>query len=231
MNEQHDVIVHEGAVDLDHDVVHGLAPDELIMRMEDGEEMLRPTMAAARCLLSVLMAISWQTISVGQVRDRLAVLVSLRAPDLIMGEHLWKGKVQWGAVREQMAMCPRVEWHEESGRILVALLIDGGWSEREVGMRALCMLYAFQPNQNSRPVIARSFACIGRAVGLTDRNPRSGVCAAMKRTVGELMLRMERLTRARGTGEFWFNKRRGCKEALSRAMMGKRNRAGKGKKG
>jgi len=41
------------------------------------------------------------------------------------------------------------------------------------------------------------------------------------------MQRMQRRDRSHAMAELWFMKREGCRAALSKAMKGKRNRAGK----
>lgn len=224
MNEAYDLAACGGESEVAADALHALAPDELMMRAEEHAAEGNDQEAAARCLLSLMTAITWRTTSVVQVRDRLAWVCSTCAPDMLPAQQLWHGRVEWAAVRAQMAICDPVQWHAESGRVLIGLLTKKGWSEREVGLRSLCMVYAFQPNEAARPVIARSFEAIGAAVGLKAKNKRSGVSAAMARIVLDLMHGMQRLTRKKGSLEFWFMKKAHCREALSQSMKGKKNR-------
>ena len=223
-NEFYDVAAC-GDVEMADDALHCLAPDEVIMRAEEAGEPVND--ARARCLLSVIMAITWNVVEVRQIRDRLGVVCSYKAPDLVP-EILWNGRAAWDGARRAMVSCPRIEWEDASGRVLIELLTAAGWSEREIGKRALCLLYAFQPDKSVRPVIANSLGAIGRALGSTAGNPRAGVSDAMQRIVLEMQHRMERLTRRKGTGEFWFMKSVACRERLAVAMMGKRNRKKKG---
>ncbi|MCG3206289.1 MAG: hypothetical protein KCHDKBKB_03023 [Elusimicrobia bacterium] len=224
-NELHD-IAQEEAFDLGFDALHGRAPDELLMEVEECGMRNGDGMARARCLLSMVMAITQGVTSTREIRDRLAVVVSYMAPDLLCRD-LWHGRRDWDQVRGVMARCPGIEWEPVSGRLMVELLTANGWSEREVGKRALCLVYAFVPDESVRPVIARSFATMGQAIGLTATNKRSAISAAMKSLVLEMVRRAQRVSGRKGTGEFWFMKRQHCREALSVAMRGKRNRARK----
>lgn len=215
------------------DALHVCAPDEVVMRAEPEEvtdERLmaqRETMLRARCLLSMVMAITTGVTCVREIRDRLAVVVSYLAPDLLDRE-VWHGRKDWAAVRAAMSRCEAVEWEHVSGRLLVEMLTAKGWSEREVGKRALCLVYAFVPDESVRPPIARSFSTMGEAIGLTATNKRSAISAAMQSLVLEMVHRAQRVSGRKGTGEFWFMKRSHCRQALSVAMKGKRNRAKKG---
>lgn len=225
MNEHCDMAALAG-VEMAADALHGMAPDEFWMRMEESEEAAPLKERQARCVLSLVMCVTWGVVRLGDMRDRLAVVCSFLAPDLLPKDKLWHGHKEWAAVRAALAQCPPVEWEDAAGRLLIErVLIAGGWSEREVGKRAMLLLYAFQPNKALRPMMAQSFATMGEALGLRAKNNRSAVSAAMKSIVSDMQHQMERLTKAKGTGEFWFNKNAGCRERLSKAMMGKRNRA------
>lgn len=221
-NEFVDVAALNGA-EMAADALHCLGPDEVIMRAEEGE---RAPDGRARCLLSLILCITWEVIDVRTIRDRLAVVTSFVAPDLLPKD-VWHGREEHARLRRALANCPQVEWEETSGRLMIELLSAAGWSEREIGKRSLCLLYAFVKDKSARPVLAQSLGTIGRAIGSVASNPRAGVSDAMQRIVIELVHRMERLTKKRGSGEFWFMKRPECRERLSRAMMGKRNRAKK----
>lgn len=230
-NEHHDVAVL-GFVELAADALHVAPPDVVLMRMEESELDDELKAQQARCLLSIIMCITWRVVRLRQIRDRLAVLCSYLAPDLMPEESLWHGRQDHAELRAEMAQCGRIEWEHTAGRVLMQkILLAKGWQEREIGKRALLLVYAFQPNAAMRPVLAKSFETIGKAMGLTAENTRSAVSAAMQEIVLSLQHRMERLSRSKGTGEFWFMKRQHCREALSVAMKGKRNRAGKGGKG
>jgi len=230
-NELHDV-AQEEAFDLGFDALHGLAPDEVMMRREeeesedlemgrlgDGEMMRRK----AECLMSVIMAVTFEAASVEVIRDRVAVIAALNAPEMAPAK-LWRGQVEFARARAAMARCPAVAWEPEAGRIMLALMTRKGWSAREVGLRALCFVYAFQSRKSARPALAASLDAIGHAVGLKAENKRSAVSAALKRTALELMQRMQRRDRSHAMAELWFMKREGCRAALSKAMKGKRNR-------
>ena len=227
-NDFHDV-AQEEAFDLGFDALHGRAPDELMMRAEemgDGRSEMGNGLERARCLITLIMAITTGVTSVREIRDRLAVVVAYLAPDLLDRE-VWHGRKDWAAVRAAMSRCEAVEWEHVSGRLLVEMLTAKGWSEREVGKRALCLVYAFVPDESVRPPIARSFSTMGEAIGLTAMNKRSAISAAMQSLVLEMVHRAQRVSGRKGTGEFWFMKRSHCREALSVAMRGKRNRAKK----
>lgn len=232
-NDYHD-IAQEEAFDLGFDALHGRAPDEVVMEMEEEAALPRGMtneegrmtngMERARCLMTLILAITSGVTTVREIRDRLAVVVAHLAPDLL-AEELWHGRKEWQAVRAAMSRCEAIEWESVSGRLLVEMLTARGWSEREVGKRALCLVYAFVPDESVRPPIARSFATMGQAIGLTAENKRSAISAAMQSLVLEMVHRAQRVSGRKGTGEFWFMKRTHCREALSVAMKGKRNRA------
>jgi len=237
-NEFHDVAQDE-AFDLGFDALHGLAPDEVMMRAEDEQEQggtenggmgqnggMDGSRAKAECLMSVIMAVTFEAASVEVIRDRVAVIAALNAPEMAPRK-LWRGQVEFARARAAMVRCPAVAWEPEAGRIMLALMTRKGWSAREVGLRALCFVYAFQSRKSARPALAASLDAIGHAVGLKAENKRSAVSAALKRTALELMQRMQRRDRSHAMAELWFMKREGCRAALSKAMKGKRNRAGK----
>jgi hypothetical protein len=237
-NEFHDV-AQEEAFDLGFDALHGLAPDEVMMRAEDEQEQggtenggmgqnggMDGSRAKAECLMSVIMAVTFEAASVEVIRDRVAVIAALNAPEMAPRK-LWRGQVEFARARAAMVRCPAVAWEPEAGRIMLALMTRKGWSAREVGLRALCFVYAFQSRKSARPALAASLDAIGHAVGLKAENKRSAVSAALKRTALELMQRMQRRDRSHAMAELWFMKREGCRAALSKAMKGKRNRAGK----
>ena len=231
-NELHDV-AQEEAFDLGFDSLHGLAPDEVMMRAEDEQEQggtedggMDGSRAKAECLMSVIMAVTFEAASVEVIRDRVAVIAALNAPEMAPAK-LWRGQAEFARARAAMVRCPAVAWEPEAGRIMLALMTRKGWSAREVGLRALCFVYAFQSRKSARPALAASLDAIGHAVGLKAENKRSAVSAALKRTALELMQRMQRRDRSHAMAELWFMKREGCRAALSKAMKGKRNRAGK----
>ncbi len=233
-NEFYD-IAQEEAFSMGFDALHVRAPDEVVMEMED-ESVRRETsevrgdgLERARCLISMVMAITTGVTCVREIRDRLAVVVSYLAPDLL-DRDVWHGRKDWAAVRAAMSRCEAVEWEHVSGRLLVEMLTAKGWSEREVGKRALCLVYAFVPDESVRPPIARSFSTMGEAIGLTATNKRSAISAAMQSLVLEMVHRAQRVSGRKGTGEFWFMKRSHCREALRVAMKGKQNRKKKGQK-
>ena len=238
-NEYHDV-AQEEAFNMGFDALHGMAPDEVMMMREAAEEHggtenggmgqnggMDGSRAKAECLMSVIMAVTYEAASVQVIRDRVAVMAALNAAEMCP-KKLWKGRQELARARAAMAGCPAVRWEPEAGRIMLGLLTRKGWSAREVGLRALCFVYAFQPRASARPALARSLDAIGHAVGLTAENKRSAVSAALKRTALDLMQRMQRRERSHATAELWFMKREGCRAALSKAMKGKRNRAAKG---
>jgi hypothetical protein len=222
-NEHYDTAV-EVAYEVNADALHGLSPAELMMRREEEEgHVAGVNELRAACLLSVLMCITWNVTSLRQIRDRLGVLTSYKAPDLLP-QKVWHGRADWQAVRVEMARCPRIEWQDCAGRILIDFIARDGWGEREVGRRALLLLYAFQSDKSARPPMARTLECIGTVLGLQAENKRAAVSAALMTLVLEMVRRMERLSKQKGTLKFWFMKSAECREALSVAMMGKRNR-------
>lgn len=234
-NEHHDHVANDAAVeayDLGFDSLHVLSADEILMRKEDQDDDFdEMRQNKALCLLTLITSICHSATSVKNIRDRLACIVMLNAPDILHKiPAVWVGKVEWQAARWQLAQCPGVVWDRDAGKLLVEILTSRGWSPREVGLHALCFFYAFQPEASLRKPLAVSFDTIGQAVGLTATNKRSAVSAAMQRVVLELIKGMQRRTRKRATAEFWFMKRAHCRNALSVSMLGKTNRKGKGKK-
>ena len=221
-NELHDVALMEGADDMGVDALHGMAPDEILMREE--EEVAVSNLERARCLISTLMAVTHEVTSLRQIRDRVALVLSQYDPDCVEWFGTKRGLKSLGLQTLEMDRIKDVEWERVSGRLLLDLLTASGWEEREVGRRALCLLYAFVPDEMARPPMARSMESIGRAIGLTAANKRSAVSAACKSIGLELVHRTQRLARGKGTGEFWFMKHAQCRERLSVAMKGKRNR-------
>jgi hypothetical protein len=223
-NDYHDIAQTE-AYNMAFDALHVRGPDEVLMEMEETAEgeMRQHGLERARCLITLVMAITTGVTAVREIRDRLAVVVAHLAPDLLDRE-VWHGRADWQRVRAAMSRCEAVEWEHVSGRLLVEMLTARGWSEREVGKRALCLVYAFVPDESVRPPIARSFSTMGEAIGLTATNKRSAISAAMQSLVLEMVHRAQRVSGRKGTGEFWFMKRSHCREALSLAMKGKQNR-------
>jgi len=231
-NELHDV-AQEEAFDLGFDSLHGLAPDEVMMRREEENDETRMAneewgmRAKAECLMSVIMAVTFEAASVEVIRDRVAVIAAQNAPEMAPAK-LWRGQVEFARARAAVARCPAVAWEQEAGRILLALMTRRNWRSREVGLMALVFVYCYQSNKALRPKIAQSFEAIGHAVGLAAENVRSAICAAIQRGPYELEKRM-----ARASGEafpafkFWFMKSAHCKEALAEAMQGKQNRHGR----
>jgi len=238
-NELHDV-AQEEAFDLGFDSLHGLAPDEVMMRREAEEEHggtenggmgqnggMDGSRAKAECLMSVIMAVTFEAASVEVIRDRVAVIAALNAPEMAPAK-LWRGQAEFARARAAMVRCPAVAWEPEAGRIMLALMTRKGWSAREVGLAALTWVYCYQSNKALRPVIARSFEAIGHAVGLAAENVRSAICAAIQRGPYELEKWMVWASgEAFPAFKFWFMKSAHCKEALAEAMKGKQNRHGR----
>lgn len=234
-NEHHDHAANHAAheaLDLGFDALHVLAADEVLMRKEeDTDEISDDRAAKGRCLISLISSITFHAQTVTVIRDRLAVITMLNAPDMLQSmPSLWSGRVAWQAARWQLAQCPAVDWERDAGMLLVRILTSRGWAAREVGLHALCFLYAFQPDAALRKPLATSFETIGAAVGLKATNKRSAVSAAMQRVVLELLRGMQRRSKAKANAEFWFMKREHCRDALRVSMKGKTNRKGKGKK-
>lgn len=227
-NPHHDT-AHDAAFDPGFDALHVLAADEILMRREDAARVARDEEndRKAACLMSVIMAVTWRVTNVREIRDRLAIVAAMNAPEMLPREKLWAGRVEWQQARNALATCPEIVWHAEAGRVMIRLLTARGWCEREVGLSALCYVYAFQPDKSARPPLAASMESIGAAVGLTAENKRSAISAALKRTTLALMQSMQRRERTHAGAEFWFMKRTGCRAALRVAMRGKRNRAAK----
>lgn len=211
---------------------HGMAPDERLMRAEESPalEAEREMMAnRAACVMTLLTSICWQVQGLDEIRDRLAVVVMASGcMDLLPEGQVWHGRAQMSAARRALSMCPEVTWESAAGRAVVSLLTARGWEGRDVGYRALLLLYSFQRDKAMRPRMAWSLEAIGEAAGLTAANKRSAPSAAAKALVADCIRRMQ--VRSRGDGrdnfDLWFSKSRTCRSRLSVAMKGKRNRAG-----
>lgn len=225
-NELYDVVEHE---DMGFDALHALGPDEILMAMEEeaagggGVEVMEER---CRCLVSMMRMITWRATSADELRDNVAILFGEK-----LGWHevpvmeLWHGRADYALLRLRLARLmseKRLDWEPVAGGLVLRWLARD-WSVREVSKRVLLLLYAFFPDQRWRPSMARSLHAIGATLELSATNKRSAVSAAMRAQVLPLM-------RGLGGGaavKLWFMKNQGCCDALSLAMIGKRNRKGK----
>lgn len=230
MSNEHWDVAQDPAFDLGVDALHGMGPDVVLMRAEEGEvdAESEDRLAKANCLWSILMAVTWETRSVEMIRDRLGVLVSTYCPHLLPAEPLWKGHKERARARKAWAQCPGISWEADAGRVMLRMLTKDGWKARAVGMKALELVYYYQQDESLRPPIARSFEAIGEAIDLKAENKRSAVSAALKRGPLERELTMQRLREKPPVAlkSAWFMKSAECREALREAMEGKTNRLG-----
>ena len=124
-----------------------------------------------------------------------------------------------GALRVQALDMPLPE------RQRVVELVLGGESEaRRLGRRVTLLAYAFERGDAVRAVLP-SFESIGGLWGLTAKNQRSAVCAAMDKTVRQLVERGQlRQRQYERLSELWFAKKRVTRERCEKAQMGNHNR-------
>jgi hypothetical protein len=110
----------------------------------------------------------------------------------------------------------------------VAELVLGGEMEpRRVGRRVSLLAYAFERGDGVRSVLP-SFEAIGALWGLKARNQRSAVCAAMDKTVRQMVEKGQlRHCEYEQMSELWFAKKRVTRERYHVAQMGNENRAHK----
>jgi hypothetical protein len=110
----------------------------------------------------------------------------------------------------------------------VAELVLGGEREpRRVGRRVSLLAYAFERGDGVRSVLP-SFESIGALWGLKARNQRSAVCAAMDKTVRQMVEKGQlRHCEYEQMSELWFAKKRVTRERYQVAQIGNENRAHK----
>lgn len=110
----------------------------------------------------------------------------------------------------------------------VAELVLGGELEpRRLGRRVSLLAYAFERGDGVRSVLP-SFESIGALWGLKARNQRSAVCAAMDKTVRQMVEKGQlRHCEYEQMTELWFAKKRVTRERYHVAQMGNDNRAHK----
>lgn len=238
MNEHYDLAA-EVAFDLGFDALHVRAPDELLMAAE--EEALsggstNEADARCRCVLTILRVLTYNVKSLDDITRRVATLCVEMLPwqrDRVPRHFvsLAEGRRRQQSSTHEVTRQMIAEWHAETALLLLGMLTSGfdEWRPREVGKRVLITLYAAQADQRLRPPMARNLSAIGAALGLTAKNKRSAVSAAIKAHVLPMFQRMA----AASTGQapeqtackLWFMKSQHCRAALRVAMRGKRNRA------
>jgi hypothetical protein len=110
----------------------------------------------------------------------------------------------------------------------VAELVLGGEREpRRVGRRVSLLAYAFERGDGVRSVLP-SFEAIGALWGLKARNQRSAVCAAMDKTVRQMVEKGQlRSCDYEQMTELWFAKKRVTRERYHAAQIGNENRVPK----
>lgn len=211
--------------------VHTLQPDEILMRMEEVEDSRDAMLARCACVCSLLQTITRDAESVVEIRDRVAFIVSQVAPQMLPARGLWKGRAERARAKAAAARVHGLgaSWDTTAALLLLNLLLKvednrADWSAREVGKRALLLLYAVQSNRHQRPAIAQSFETIGRAIGLKAANKRSAPSAAMQAMMGDLFRRLALRDRPNPHVKLWFEKSDHCREALEVSMKGKKNR-------
>lgn len=232
-NDYHDIAQSE-AFDLGFDALHVRAPDEVLMEAEeyvgndDADERVR-------CVISVLRAVTWKAASLKDIQDKVALLMLCKVdPNAVPVRELWHGRVNLTWARDRYAKLVeerRIDWHAETGEMLLRRFVCRGWAVEEVAKMVLLTLYAALPDQRFRPQMAASLGEIGKALGLRAANKRSAMSASMKSNVTPLFQAVA--IKAGGKPrkmKLWFMKNEHCREALSVAMRGKRNRAGKAQK-
>lgn len=113
---------------------------------------------------------------------------------------------------------------------LVDVLLGGEVCPVKLGRRVTLLGYAFERGPLMRSVLP-SFEGIGHLWGLRAENPRSAVCAAMKKLVGSMVERGQlRAPEAHELTELWFAKKRKTRASYAAAQMGNHNRCGEKQK-
>lgn len=238
-NELHD-IAQEEAFSMGFDALHVRPPDEVVMEMEeyvaddDADDRVR-------CVLTILRVLTYNVQSLDDIVRRVAKLCAEMLPwhKKMVPVHFMatahernRSKASAYKVTRQML----VDWHAPTASMLLGMVTDDfqNWTAREVGKRVLITLYASVADQRLRPEMAKSLSAIGAELGLTAKNKRSAISAAIKSHVLPMFRKMSAARSGRPASEcdfkLWFMKNKHCREALSVAMKGKQNRKKKGQK-
>lgn len=232
-NDYHDIAQDE-AFDLGFDALHVRAPDEVVMEAEeyvghdDADDRVR-------CVLTILRVLTYNVQSLDDIVRRVAKLCAEMLPwhKKMVPVHFMatahernRSKASAYKVTRQML----VDWHAPTASMLLGMVTDDfqNWTAREVGKRVLITLYASVADQRLRPEMAKSLSAIGAELGLTAKNKRSAISAAIKSHVLPMFRKMSAARSGRSASEcdfkLWFMKNKHCRQALSVAMKGKQNR-------
>lgn len=115
----------------------------------------------------------------------------------------------------------------EERQHVAELLLGGELEPRKVGRRVSLLAYAFERGDGVRSVLP-SFESIGSLWGLKARNQRSAVCAAMDKTVRQMVEKGQlRKCEYEQMTELWFAKKRSTRDRYHAAQIGNENRAHK----
>jgi hypothetical protein len=107
---------------------------------------------------------------------------------------------------------------------VVEIVLGGEVLPRKLGRRVTLLAYAFERGDAVRAVLP-SFESIGGLWGLTAKNQRSAVCAAMDKTVRQMVERGQlRQRHYERLSELWFAKKRVTRERCEKAQIGNHNR-------
>jgi len=107
---------------------------------------------------------------------------------------------------------------------VVEIVLGGEVQPLKLGRRVTLLAYAFERGDAVRSVLP-SFESIGGLWGLTAKNQRSAVCAAMDKTVRQMVERGQlRQRHYEQLSELWFAKKRVTRERCEKAQMGNHNR-------
>lgn len=229
-NDYHDIAQSE-AFDLGFDALHVRAPDEVLMEAEEmNGAVSEENEARCRCVISVLRAVTWRAASLIDIRDKVAILMGVKVSWVqVPVTELWQGRAQHAALRmhyNDLINERRIDWHSETGEMLLRRFVCRGWAAEEVAKMVLLTLYAALPDQRFRPQMAASLGEIGKALGLRAANKRSAMSASMKANVAPLFQAVAASAGGKPRKmKLWFMKNEHCREALKVAMRGKRNRA------
>lgn len=201
-----------------------LSPDQILMLAEEATEA-ESVARRCECVSSILQAVTSQALTIEEVRNRVAGIAVHVLPELLIKQTIWHDRAELNRLRSTVIL-PFL-WDEVAGPQLLRFITANGWESREVGKRALFLLYGTQPDRSLRPAMARSFATLGRAIGLKAKNPRSAISASIDAMLGQLLRTTQRRDQPISKGKYWFNKNQACRDKLAVSMKGKKNRAKK----
>lgn len=158
---------------------------------------------------------------------RLWVLCERLCPGVLPGTNAAMRKRLAGVLREawEVLQVSAGDTEADDVRRVVEILLGMETVPWKMGRRVTLLAYFFV-REDMRQVALPSFEVIGQLWMLRAKNPRSAVCAAMDKLLGELVKRgFLRQAHEEMLPNWWFQKKQGTKKKYAIAQVGNRNRA------